>query len=126
VTDVCKCVCGIKAAPRGDDKYGWHVSCLSHACAWQTPILNSEDEAVEAWNRVMRPRPAVVIQPLTTGCAQGWFGCGRVTIGATFDGSRAECWLSGDKYTGQNCRAWLIAKLEAAGFDVKESNDAND
>jgi hypothetical protein len=97
-------------------------------CGWAV-IQKAEAEAIAAWNRVMRPRPVVtMVDDLSGGC--------MVEIGARNVGCLVhqrhtdEGWVAADYMTNEqergtrnDARAWLIAKLKAAGFDVKEPTD---
>jgi hypothetical protein len=112
------CVCGAEPLIRRSDS-GVGIWC--HSCGWEGPHLDTEAEAVEAWNRVMTSRPVVTIG--ADGCARlgrsDVIGIAAQSVGGAFANYYADnTHTSG---TREHCRAWLIEKLTAAGFEVRES-----
>jgi hypothetical protein len=124
------CVCGAGAYAQINHNGHW-VEC--DECEWTGPIRETEVEAVEAWNRVMRPRPVVTENHHPDNESQySEFALGALTVSDVYHRTGQEfsttCPITNEEHRGTfaDCRAWLVAKLEAAGFDVKEANDAND
>jgi hypothetical protein len=120
------CVCGAEAKARLSQYDHFLVSCARDRECWCGPDMPTEAEAVEAWNRVMRPRPVVTtFDDMNRGFM---FELGARSIGAlsqqrtTEDGWAAALYITSEQTRGtrERCRAWLIEKLTAAGFDVKE------
>jgi hypothetical protein len=87
----------------------------------------TESEAIAAWNGVMRARPVVTLDAPKR--EEGWMityaRMGHVEVGWVVertDEYDAHCHWSHDELIERpesDCRAWLIAKLTAAGFDVR-------
>jgi hypothetical protein len=121
MTETAKCACGAEARIHQTNCENYYVTCnKDDVYCWEGPVCPSESEAVAAWNGVMRARPVVTERVQIFGSSR--FCLGKVCMGmvdncgdpwALFD----EVAFSGDTFA--ECRAWLIAKLTAAGFDVR-------
>jgi hypothetical protein len=121
MTEPAKCVCGADVEVTNGVKASF-VLCTY--CGWGGALKPSEAESVAAWNACMRPRPVAFIKQSHAFIDGSMVGC----IVNTQDLSGYYVYLFSRSYesdgahgTFDHCRAWLIAKLTAAGFDVKES-----
>jgi hypothetical protein len=94
------CVCGAEPLIRRSDS-GVGIWC--HSCGWEGPHLDTEAEAVEAWNRVMRPRPMVTVTSEDTGWTH-------------FSIPDVASFIIGDEHAPEQ-----LELLTAAGFEVRES-----
>jgi hypothetical protein len=118
------CACGETAKAKATLLGEFRIGCSD--CGWAV-IKPTNAEAVEAWNRVMRPRPTVTFD----GHTARLFGN---MIGEVYWRLDDYCALTDaceTSHTGAigDCRAWLIEKLTAAGFEVRASegtSNAND
>jgi hypothetical protein len=124
VTEIAKCVCGAEARIHQTNCENYYVTCnKDDVYCWEGPVCPSESEAVAAWNGVMRARPVLIEKRKDK--FNSLFSFGPTAIGYTC-GSRATFFRPPpdeqhfiDPCEPSNCRAWLIAKLTAAGFDVR-------
>jgi hypothetical protein len=118
------CACG--ASPHIHIE-GSSARVVCWSCNWTGPWRdkpNHAAEAVAAWNAVMRARPVAFIKQSHAFIDGSMVGC----IVNTQDLSGYYVYLFSRSYESDgargdfgHCRAWLIAKLTAAGFEVKES-----
>ncbi len=121
---LCPCPCGKEAKPvksRFDEM--WWVGCSDDDCTWSSTTFPTEAEAVAAWSAVMRPRPVVTMRKQRSGAYE--FETGDDFSLGCYDPNceDAECYFTNESYTDDDPRAWLIAKLQSAGFDVQEASD---
>lgn len=114
-----KCVCGTLPHAIDLEDDGWQMRC--NGCYWQGPPCESESEAVAAWNAVMRPRP--VVTEHRGKHADDWTCSGKTIAWVSgYDENPVAVASDGETHrpgTREDCRAWLIAKLRTAGFDVR-------
>jgi hypothetical protein len=98
--EIAKCVCGSERRVIPTMLGEFRVACSD--CGWAV-IQRTESEAVAAWNAVMRPRPVVTVTLEDTGWTH-------------FSVPDVFSFIIGDESAGNE-----VAKLTAAGFDVKET-----
>jgi hypothetical protein len=127
MTEIARCKRGAEASFRGDvsgENDGGYVTCDA-ACGWEGPYRAAQYAAIDAWASVMTPRP--VVHTTGNGFGEFVFHLANVTAGVLVkQRERDDGWFAGHKLSGEtlrgtreDCRAWLIAKLTAAGFDVE-------
>lgn len=136
MTELTKCRCGAEAEWQisTDGKVGrWCRRCGIHG-----PWCDSEELMDAAWNSLMRPRPVaewVAAEGLRGDGPHGFVGSlwlGQVALGYVsvhrahgIVDHAAQCHLDGkgEYFRDPNpasARAWLEARVRAAGFDVRE------
>lgn len=124
MTEIAKCRCGAEATlnspcVRGEAPFTHFVDC--ERCGSSGPNEDSPAEAIAAWNALMRHRPVA-----RWGAPGGatYLYVGRAVLGYVLtsqSGSEsAVCGITGEHFRGYDARAWLEARVRAAGFEVRE------
>lgn len=146
MTNICNCVCGAEARLArlcgqhiADDTH--HVECSE--CGWEGPYKRTPAEAVEAWNERMKPRPAKVrlVRSRDFHNPDNFTSEVCANIGAACLGFTDLRWTSGYEEpevpwafcrvhgeeskrceTQEEAIAWLVSRIESAGFDVERES----
>ena len=118
MSEIAKCRCGARDTGIDNDD-GWAVTC--NDCGCRGPFVPTYEEAIAAWNALMRPRPVA-----RWGSPGGvtYLYVGRAVLGYVLTnqsgGESAVCGITGEHFRGYDARAWLEARVRAAGFEVSE------
>lgn len=122
MTELAKCRCG--AAARLSPPWSGRIRavCVNDECDIRGPRALSEVEAIAAWNALMRPRPVARwgAPAVVTNLYVGRAVLGYVLTSQS-GGESAVCGITGEHFRGYDARAWLEARVRAAGFEVQET-----
>ncbi len=127
MSEIAKCRCGIRDTGVDSDYDGWAVTC--NDCGCRGPFVPTYEEAISAWNALMRPRPVAEWKAFVLGSDRGKLASGSLTLGeVSGDGNHwvARCYLTDETRECANpwaARAWLEERVKAAGFDVEDVSD---
>lgn len=127
MTEIAKCRCGAEAEWQisTDGKVGrWCRRCGIHG-----PWCDFEELMDAAWNSLMRPRPVAEWDPPVDDPADEMrMFCGNAELGSYRELAEGEwetvCLVAGESRTlpdEPSARAWLEARVRAAGFEVRDA-----
>lgn len=126
MSEIAKCRCGAECRVQNEDNPEpmspvW-VGCLN--CNSSGPWELSRKEAISAWNALMRPRP---VARWGAPAVVTYLYVGRAVLGYVLTGQSgsesAVCGVTGEHFRGYDARAWLVARVLGAGFDVEDVSD---